>query len=102
MMANMLREVKENFMQSMENKFHVLQSRMDELTRVIEEEVIAEQYNANEQGIMQSMTMNEEALHKEVLKQQMAEEPTALAQAKNNLEKVAEVSQQLSAHDHLV
>ena len=27
MMANMLREVKENFMQSMENKFNILQTR---------------------------------------------------------------------------
>ncbi|XP_005094347.1 transient receptor potential cation channel subfamily M member 3 [Aplysia californica] len=51
MMANRLRAIKANVMQSMDMKFKLLQTRMDDLTRVIEDELIAEQYN-----MMPSMT----------------------------------------------
>ncbi|CAL1527369.1 unnamed protein product [Lymnaea stagnalis] len=45
MMANKLRAVKANILQSIDMKFHILQTRMDELTRVIEDELMSDQHN---------------------------------------------------------
>ena len=72
-----------------QRKLDLFIARMDELTRVIEEEVIAEQYNAGEQGIMQSMTMTQDAADKKLIEEQMGD---ALTEGKNNLEKEVEVS----------
>ncbi|GFO25838.1 transient receptor potential cation channel subfamily m member 3-like [Plakobranchus ocellatus] len=101
MMANMLREVKENIMQSMENKFHILQTRMDELTRVIEDELIAEQHNPPDQGIMQSMTLAEEGENRKLL-QKAQFEGQVTTEEKNNLEKVDEpvVTESAKKHKH--
>ncbi|KAH9518536.1 hypothetical protein Btru_017091 [Bulinus truncatus] len=46
MTANLLRATKANIMQSLDMKFNILQSRIDDLTRIIEDDLMSEQMNA--------------------------------------------------------